>query len=104
MADALPDLSSPDALAKIGNFERMDLGYDTEQAMLLGVYKSQLATITSQVEGLVHSFDRECQVYVTGGGIMALEKHLPRNWKVVPDLVLRGVRAIGSELLGTVSS
>ena len=99
-AEALPDLSSPQSLTKIGNIERKLVGPDTESAMLLGVYKSQLASMVSLVAGISDSFERECQVYATGGGILALEKYVPTTWKVVPDLVLRGVREVGADLLG----
>ncbi|MCH2179095.1 MAG: type III pantothenate kinase [Mariniblastus sp.] len=99
-AEALPDLSSSKSRARIGNLERKSVGPDTESAILLGVYKSQLASMLSLVEEVSKSFKRECQVYATGGGILALEKYLPRSWKVVPDLVLKGVREVGSDLLG----
>jgi type III pantothenate kinase len=103
-ADALPNLSGPDGLAKIGNFERPSVGQDTEQAMLLGVYKAQLTSMTCLAGALADSFDQDCHIYATGGGILALEKHLPRQWKIVPDLVLRGVRMIGAELLDRITS
>ncbi|MCH2181239.1 MAG: type III pantothenate kinase [Mariniblastus sp.] len=103
-AEALPEYKGTDALSKIGNLERLAFGQDTEQAMLLGVYKAQLTSMQSIASSLVDQYDQDCTVYATGGGGLALEKYLPRNWKVVPDLVLRGVRVIGSKLLGRVTT
>lgn len=103
-AEALPDYTGTEGLSRIGNLERAAFGRNTEQAMLLGVYKSQLSSMQSLASQLMEDSDKEWTVYATGGGVLALEKYLPRNWKVVPDLVLRGVRAIGSELLGRFST
>ena len=98
-ADALPDLSSPEQLKMVGNLDRELFGRDTETAMLLGVYQALLGGLRHIVERMTVDLEKNCPVYVTGGGALALEKYLPPQWKLVPDLVLRGAREIGMNLL-----
>ncbi len=96
--DALPDLSAPECLKRLGDLNRHAVGADTESAILIGVYQAQLAAMTRAVDRILETLPTKCPVYATGGGVMLLERYLPVNWKVVPDLVLRGAQQLGCQL------
>lgn len=96
--DALPDLSAPEHLKRLGDLNRHAVGTDTESAILIGVYQAQIAAMTHSVDRILATVPARCPVYATGGGVMLLERYLPNNWKVVPDLVLRGAQELGCQL------
>jgi type III pantothenate kinase len=93
--EALPDLSQPSHLTQLGNLKKELIGYSTQTAILRGVYHAQISAIKSIVAKMIRASSDEASVYATGGGISQLEKYLPLQWNFVPDLVLRGTRAIG---------
>ncbi len=105
--DALPDLAEngSDGLKPLGYLDDplAYVGKCTESAILLGVYQTQLSAIRVAVQGISKSQtqpeSRPVDVYLTGGGIQELLSWVPETWQHVPDLVLRGAKDIGRELL-----
>ena len=101
--DALPDLAEngSQGLKPLGYLnDSLDyIGKCTESAILLGVYQTQLSAIRVAVEELSQTQSQPVDVYVTGGGIQELLSWIPETWQHVPDLVLRGAKDIGRELL-----
>lgn len=106
---ALPDLSSQgiravefDSLTDSRNSLSSEsestlfpiIGRSTQQALLLGVYQTQLSTLTRIVEMHRAQFGRELRVIATGGGMIELQDWLPSDWHYCPNLVLEGALAI----------
>lgn len=71
-------------------------GSNTDAAILLGVYHCQVATIESTVRQAAGHLGDFPTVFLTGGGISAILPYLSQDWQYVPDLLLRGIQAIGS--------
>ena len=93
--NALPDLSQ---LAKSSNSLKkgfaFQIGRSTEEAIIQGVYQSQIQAIKGMVSQLLNS-QPNATVFSTGGGIKSIRKQLPSDWKYVYDLVLRGAAELG---------
>ena len=97
--DALPDLSSDQFLHLAGDLTKEFIGKSTRPAILRGVYQAQIGAIKQIVADQSSSSDQTPAVYLTGGGIKAIDSALPEPWIRVPDLVLRGARSIGRRLI-----
>lgn len=93
LTDALPDLS--ESQIEIDEILHCPLGSNTRTAMLRGVYRSQIATITAIVNEISNE---HCRVMCTGGGINILRDHLPKTWEFDVSIVLRGAFEVGKEL------
>lgn len=102
-APALPDLSLRDSLGDLESILQNIAQPSTVPAILSGVYQNQIAAITNIAGKMAKDTDATCQIYATGGGIADIQNHLPQDWNFVPDLVLRGAKAIGGALLREIS-
>jgi type III pantothenate kinase len=106
--DALPDLSRGTELTSRQYPPQELIGRDTSCAIASGVFYSQLAAVLTIVEKMQQLCDDAssttkigtCPVYATGGGLAAIQKSLPEDWRFVPELVLCGTREIGRQILG----
>ena len=97
--DALPDLADEGIACLKLEYGPGFLGKSTESAILLGVYQAQMSAMKVAVQQLTKLVNTSSAVYLTGGGIQEILQWLPDEWQFVPDLVLRGAREIGRELL-----
>ena len=97
--DQLPDLSDREFLELLGDLRKPSVGKSTHQAILNGVYQSQVGGIRHIVQGFKARCDSHVNVYATGGGIADLQSGLPQDWNYVPDLVLRGAQRLGRKLM-----
>ena len=97
--DALPDLSDDQSTVDIDQIMGDVIGRNTRMAILRGVFHSQLAAIKNIVDSICAREENNCDVFATGGGIQRLKDHLPKQWKVVPELVLNGAYEIGKSLM-----
>jgi type III pantothenate kinase len=96
---ALPNLgrgNQPDASR--GPFSDV-IGKSTNDAILKGVYQSQISAIRGIAKQMATRSVRRATIFATGGGITDIAGDLPQSWDLVPDLVLRGARSIGRSLL-----
>jgi len=97
--DALPELSQDGRSEMLDNLIPGTVGKSTDQAILNGVYQSQIAAVAGIVESMSKKMASEPTVYLTGGGADEISKLLPQTWHRVPDLVLRGACEIGRRLI-----
>ncbi len=96
---ALPDLGRENRPnASRGPFSNV-IGKSTNDAIIKGVYQSQISAIRSITEQMASCSAPRATVFATGGGISDISNDLPQSWDFVPDLVLRGARSIGRNLL-----
>ncbi len=93
--DALPSLSRERRSELLVDLKLGAVGKSTDQAILNGVYQSQITGIIGIVEAMSKSVSKQPDVYLTGGGIHDISNFLPDSWHRVPDLVLRGAIGIG---------
>lgn len=93
---ALPDLADQHRNPDIAEVMSQPIGDNTNDAILRGVYFSQVAAITEIVRSIVGWHGAECDVFATGGGVRRLRSRLPDSWNFQPDLLLRGAAAIGA--------
>jgi len=98
-APALPDLSKRESLGDLETILKQVAQPATVPAILSGVYQNQIAAITNIAMKMADETGADCQIYATGGGIADIQNHLPQDWNFVPDLVLRGAKAIGQTLM-----
>lgn len=101
---ALPDLSGQYSQPSISRIDDRSIGKSTFDAIRGGVLHSQIEAIRGIVDRLTKTMVQNGdgaspEVYATGGGLQEITSCLPDEWNFVPDLVLRGARAIGSALL-----
>lgn len=101
---ALPDLSNmgiEGALdgESIGHQPFPVVGTSTRQAILTGVYQTQLSAIRNIVETIQAQSDEPLEVIATGGGYSELQPWLPKPWIFEPLLLLRGALALGKKLV-----
>ena len=97
--DALPDLSNAKRNGEFNELACGELGKSTDKAILHGVYQSQIFGIIGIVDAISKKQESKSVVYITGGGLNDIYKFLPEEWLQVPDLVLRGAKAIGKKML-----
>lgn len=97
--DALPDLSSEKRLNRFEDLDFGAIGKSTHEAILQGVYQSQIGAILGIVGAMAKKYNINPVVYATGGGVADISNSLPRNWVHVPDLVLLGAKMVGQRLL-----
>ena len=88
---ALPDLSDLAQSRKNWDFK---IGRSTEDAILQGVYQSQIEAIQGMTNQLLRA-NPDAVVYTTGGGIKPILKRLPADWNHKPNLVLLGAAELG---------
>lgn len=79
------------------------IGKSTTDAILKGVYQSQISAIRGIVNQMASHSDGKTTIFLTGGGISDIANDLPPTWDYVPDLVLRGARSIGRDLINGLS-
>lgn len=92
---ALPDLSETRSSDRLHVQRLGQIGRSTEEAILYGVYQTQVCTLRSVVKKMASELGDHPEVFITGGGIVELLEWLPEEWEHVPDLVLRGALEIG---------
>lgn len=98
--DALPDLGREHRSRNVDNDCFSDvIGKSTTDAILKGVYQSQILAIRGIAKQMATRSDRRARIFATGGGIIDIASDLPQTWDYVPDLVLRGARSIGRGLM-----
>ena len=97
--DALPDLSSNKRTNQFGDLAFGAVGKSTNEAILQGVYQSQIGAVIGIVNAMSRRHKIEPVVYSTGGGIADISDALPNEWIHVPDLVLIGAKMIGQQLV-----
>jgi len=97
--DALPELSRDDKNKFLKSLVLGTVGKSTVQAILNGVYQSQIAGIEGIVEAMSNKMASPPAVYLTGGGAEEISKLLPQAWHRVPDLVLQGACELGRRLV-----
>ena len=91
--DALPDLTGDEFVRLLGDLEHDFVGKSTSEAIIRGVFQTQLASILRAVKGM--NTGGNAQVFATGRGIQAIRPGLPRDWCFDRHLVLRGCMRIG---------
>jgi type III pantothenate kinase len=113
---ALPDLSKREVQAADDNAELTPaatsatcqsiepsrfpvVGRSTQQAILLGVYQTQLSTLVKVVEAHRERFGEPLSVITTGGGMPELRRWLPQDWQHHPHLVLEGALSMAQDAL-----
>jgi type III pantothenate kinase len=74
------------------------IGKSTHQALLIGVYQTQLSTLRNVIESTRQLFSGSITVVTTGGGMVELQRWLPADWHYRPSLLLDGVAAIGRKM------
>lgn len=67
------------------------LGRSTEDAILAGVYWSQVGAGRELANRMSERLGGTVEVFVTGGIGQRLFSHFPRDWKWEPDLVCEGI-------------
>jgi type III pantothenate kinase len=102
---ALPDLSNL-GIAGALDGENIDhpfpvVGRSTKQAILRGVYQTQLSALKNIVATIQSQSDESLQVVATGGGFIELKPWLPNDWIFDPLLILKGALSIGYRLVAT---
>ncbi len=85
--DALPDVSEFQMVSKSDA-----IGRNTTDAMKAGVIFSLVGGIKEIVARQTRQLG-EPVVVVTGGGAPYVKSFIPENWRVIDDLVLRGIQA-----------
>lgn len=96
---ALPDLARESRSNAAESPFSDVIGKSTPDAIMKGVYQSQITAIRGIAKQLATRTAKRATIYATGGGIVDIAGDLPQSWDYVPDLVLRGARAIGRILL-----
>jgi type III pantothenate kinase len=86
--EQLPDIDPARLLARGQRFD------STEAAMISGATVGGAGAIREAVRFVSRSLPRRPRVYLTGGGAPALVRHLPRSWRVDPDLVHKGLHEL----------
>lgn len=94
--DALPNLERSKRVAMA---RKKIIGRSTHEAIIQGVFQSQIAAIQGIVARMAKISKQTTSVYVTGGGIADIIDRLPEDWNDVPDLVLQGAKTIGARLV-----
>ena len=97
--NALPDLRWANRQQPLGDDHLGVIGKSTTEAILRGVFQSQITAIRGIVAQIAADAKHRPIVYATGGGLADVAQCLPSDWEFVPDLVLRGARTIGRNLM-----
>lgn len=96
--DALPDLTRHESpLPADWRPTQIEIGCDTDAAILLGVYQHQLFGILGIVQQLQQQY--AATVVCTGGAMSPFQAWLPSDWKLEPKLVLEGAAALADLLI-----
>lgn len=74
------------------------VGKSTRQAILMGVYQTQISTLRSVVTSIKFQSADPPTVVTTGGGIRELRPWLPQEWIYDPLLLLRGASSLAQVL------
>jgi len=96
--DALPDLGMHSDNLPLSPIFDSVIGKSTADAIQKGVYHSQWYAIQEIVDQMSKLSSDPASTFATGGGLNNMTEKLNQDWRYIPDLVLRGARAIGRKL------